>query len=431
MKIVKQVLIFVPLTACIILALHYLTSIRDEGFGREKAVLAACSALISLPVLAFHWAVPPHPKFLLRPKRKWCIRIHVIAGMLEYTIGVIAICSGAEEAGRWMAIVALGLHIPTAAFQTSTIFGSRVLMIPSYVFCLCVHGYCALHLLLSPESHFWLIQTFLAFSVYAWVRLFYYAFQRWKLFTGWSYTTAVLMAGVFVGPAILGPLAPAWLLLAVLLFVFLFWLIEAPTREQLLDNLLEHRRGIFHAQRLQRVWQRLKRRAEALAACSADEMSVEQAMFEILGGANDSQLSAVEIGQCMLQEGADPTLVGHVIEYLQQAEIDFETFRQKIWNLFEVRLNGGMRERLQARGTVGTRTPKEQAELVFDQLDIDGSGEINTFELRLLLLEWDLPSTDVHDFIQRHGASRQGIRFDSFYQSMKPVWQFAFHDRIV
>ena len=427
MRTVRQLLILLPLLAYGLCVIHLLAPGRSTaGDYHQRLLLCIASAVCGLLVLAVHWCCPPHPKFLLLGKRRVCIRIHVVAGTIEFIAAVVAFLTGDPHFAMATAAVALLAHVPTAAYQAPVVFGSRAIMLPSYLLCIALHGYCAAQLLYAPSSVFWLVQTFLTFSIYAWVRIFYLAFWRWRLFGTWSYSTAVLFAGVLIAPAVLGPLAVLFLVSFIALYVLSYWLVMRPSRDELLDNLMEHRRGTYGSARLRRVWQAFRQQV-ADGNGSSDELSdMEQAraVFRMLDTDGSGRLDVDEIRKALREAETATKFVDLFVDYLNGKQIDFEFFWRRLWNF-------GVLRRLSARQpSHPANTSDDQARVVFDQLDLDGSGHIGVFELWILLTEWDLPASDVDECIDKYGDPSGEISLTTFRDCLRPIWRFAYYDVI-
>jgi Ca2+-binding EF-hand superfamily protein len=427
MRAFKSLLVLAPLLAYGYYVIHLLAPRREIAADyQQQLLLCIASALCSVPVLAVHWLYPPHPKFMLLARRKICIRIHIVAGIIEYAAGVAAFLSGESWLAQVMAMVAIVAHVPSAAYQAPIVFGSRIIILPSYLLCIALHFYCAVRLYIEPTSTFWLIQTFLTFSIYAWVRMFYYAFQRWNLFLGWRYSTAVLFAGVLIAPAVLGPLAVIFLISFIAMYVLLYWLVMWPSRDEFLDDIMEHRRGTYRSAKLDRIWRRLRSSARKVGAGDEPRSESEQALeiFQILDTDSDGILEAEEIRRVMLQERVSLKFVDEFVYYLQGQEINFEVFKNYIWSF-------GILSRLKpSEQPRPNATHEEQAQIVFDQLDLDHSESIAAFELRMLLTEWDLPERDIDDCIKKYGNAEREIDFATFQNKLSPIWKFAYRDVI-
>jgi Ca2+-binding EF-hand superfamily protein len=276
----------------------------------------------------------------------------------------------------------------------------------------------------DPTSTFWLTQTFLAYSIYAWVRVFYYVFHRWNLFLGWRYSTAVLFAGFVIAPAILGPLAGIFLISFIALYALLYWIVIRPSYDRFLDDIMEHRRGTYRSEKLNRIWHKLRSSVPEVGPNDEPPSEVEHArvVFQILDTDGDGILEADELRRVLLREHAPAKLVDDFLHYLNGREITLEVFRKYIWNF-------GVLQRLKpSRYARSDSTAEERAQLVFEQLDLDGSGSIAAFELRMLLTEWDLTEGDVDACIKKYGNKEREIDFETFQKRLSPIWEFAYRD---
>ena len=66
---------------------------------------------------------------------------------------------------------------------------------------------------------------------------------------------------------------------------------------------------------------------------------------------------------------------------------------------------------------------------MFDQIDIDRSGYLEAFEIKMLLIEWGLPEREVLEYMRRFDTNRDG-RFsrEEFRQYFRPIWRYCFQE---
>lgn len=440
LKPLKIVLAFLPLMALTFLAMELMTRHTiDHSENRQRLILCAVSALCNLPVLFVHWCFPPHPKYLIQRRKKFSIRVHVICGTIEFAAAVAAwltlvfsdvknpifATSGGQGfaiCATVMACAALLGHIPSAAYQTRIVFGTRAIMLPSYILCIALHGYCAVKLLLEPTSTFWLYNTFLAFNIYAWVRVFYLAFCKLKLLEGSRYTVAVLCAGAMMGPSVLGPAAILFLFAFICAFDVLYWLVFRKTHDLGLF-MRERRRNTYHSEELRQVWARLK--LEALKIDAEDLSDKEQAkkVFDTLDTDDSELLSAEEIEKLLVDWKVSEKLRVALVAYLTKKNgVDFERFYRHMWCF-------GNTEWLQQQSVHKFESQEQKARFVFDLIDLDNSGCIDPLELQTLLFAWGLPAQDVEECLEQYHTGEE-IDFDEFLEKMGPIWKFAYYDVI-
>ena len=404
-------------------------SIGSPPTSLQYQLLCAFSTLLNVPVLVAHWCYPPHPKFMLLWRRLIGIRIHVVAGTVEFLAGSAALVSGEScrvVLAQVMVCAALCGHIPSAIYQTPIVFGVRAVMVPCYLLCISVHLYCAVQLLLTPSSYFWLTQTFLTFSIYAWVRLFYLAYRWSGIFKPWEYSAAVLSAGVTVAPAVLGPCSVLFLTSFVLLYVVLYWLILRPSPEEIAAWTVEHRRrSDTDDQRIQ-TW-KLARLKAATGLGDRDGMNDKQRarkVFEVLDTDANGLLGRDEVERVFVQWDVSKSLIAEFMQH--HGEVDFDSFYRHLWNFDDV--VGRLHKEKPLRGRRPEDDPRALA--VFQRIDFDDSGSISMWELRMLLRQWNLPERDLQDCVQKYGNQRGEIDFGVFQDSMSPIWRFAFYDVI-
>jgi len=432
MKTLKLALAVAPLLALAFLLMYLMTQYTvDKEENRQRLILCAVSVLCNAPVIFVHLRYPPHPKYLMLPLRKFSIRVHVFSGIIEFTAAVIAwstmLVSGTESQvfalfATVMACAAIFGHIPSSAYQTLIVFGTRAVMLPAYILCIALHLFCAANLLFEPRSEFWLYNTFLAFNIYTWVRVFYFAFCKLKLLEGSRYTVAVLCAGAMMGPAVLGPAAILFLFAFICVFDVIYWLLFRKTHEFSLF-LKERQRNTYHSEELRQVWVRLK-----LAGLTGDvndlsDKEKAKKLFDTYDKDDSGLLSADEIETVLKEWDVSETFRNGLVKYLtKKGGVDFDRFYRYLWCL-------GNTSWLQQQDARNLTTPKQKAEFIFDLIDLDDSGRIEAFELKTLLFAWGLPEEDVEECLKHYGPDLE-IDFDEFFEKMSPIWKFAYYDVI-
>jgi hypothetical protein len=143
---------------------------------------------------------------MLHPRRKFMIRLHIVCGTAEIVCAVAAYFTGQSILGTLTALFALG-HAATAIYQTPTVFGAQIIMVPGYALFIEVHIISAIFLLLNPTSVYWLISTFIVLQTYAWVRVMLLIFMSSGLFGKYYYSASILVAGMLTMPSVLGDAA--------------------------------------------------------------------------------------------------------------------------------------------------------------------------------------------------------------------------------
>jgi Ca2+-binding EF-hand superfamily protein len=425
MKHVKQIqsgLVIAAAAVAVALVLRISPGPEQGPVSPSLWLLVVLSALANIFVLAYHHTVPAHPKFLILPRRRMVLMMHIISGTMEFVFGLTALVYGGHLFwGRVMAAVAIGLHVPTALLQASWVFGSRAVMRPAYLMCIGLHGYAAVMLFLNPDSLQWTIATFVLFNTYVWVRIYYYVIDKLGLFGDSKYTVAVLAAGLTTTPVVLG--REALLGIAVSLGVYIvthmaFFVRSAAdmrefTRERARDSAL--------SPGLRAAWQRKP-------GLEGEERELARGLFRALDRDNDGIVTAAEVEEVLANANL-PT--GAIAAFMRRQGNDgamrFDTFLAQIWPIAELRAVS--REIIFTHG--GPKADRDRALFVFDLLDINGDGTIDQSELQALLDEWAMPRAEAERWTRRLGLGPgQPIEFELFFTQMRPIWRFIYYDVI-
>ena len=202
-------------------------------------------------VIGIHLYHPPHPKFSLTKKRYISITAHVMSGAAECITGAFVLFFDGRERVRlivYMAFFSL-VHVITAILQTPIVFGTRKIMIPSYVACVTLKLFCWVQLARAisdtttttmydyvangtlferkrynvmdakseAEMIAWFLALVLVHHVYVWCRVFVGIFKVTGFFRKEQYTVAIILAGSVCIPTALGffGMAYCWVVIAI------------------------------------------------------------------------------------------------------------------------------------------------------------------------------------------------------------------------
>ncbi len=375
--------------------------------------LVVVSALANVVVIAYHYTIPAHPKFLMLPWRRWVLRAHIVSGTVELVCGLIACFGDSPMAARAMAVAALGFHVPSALVQTGIVFGSRAIMVPSYVLCILTHAFCAGMLLAQPDSRMWAVNTFLVFNVYVWCRVYYYLFDLLNLFSAEKYTIAILAAGATMIPALFGPLG--FLLLAgfVGTYIVLYRALFARSPAAYGDFVRERPRDRAIPDETAPRWE-----------TDVDEEGRAGEYFELLDRDADGQLNRDELRRALAPWGLSAAATDLFADRLLAAgAVDRAGFETQVWSIGAVRNHG-----LRVLATERAVSERDQAELVFRHLDVNRDGVLSSHDLDLLLGEWGLPAAETRRYLRRAAPGATEMAFDGFFKGMRPVWRFIYYE---
>ena len=429
----KNLLLFLPVTIYAVACFYFTTTYTGaEAEYYQKLILCAASILCNFYVLYYHYTTPPHPKFLMLPKRSLSIKTHVISGTIEVIFAIVAFFSSSPEIPAIiMALSAIIGHITTSFYQTPIVFGSKSAMIPGYLFVITLHLYSAVNLILEPTSKLWLINTFLVLSIYVWCRVFYLIFTVSGLFKNNLYSAAILAAGVLILPSVLGASGNLFFILFVIAYNALYKLIMNPTAAEWLTWTKESARQTLIDEDAKELW--LSKNVAANAD-KLDDKTLAETIFARLDKDNSGNLDKEELRTLWHEWQVPDTFIDDFISRNTKLEgFDFAEFYEKIWQI------KGVKERLK-RDSLKNEclskgkniTNEEKARLIFNQIDIDRSGYIDKFEITTLLLEWGLPSVEVEEYIRAYDNNKDlKFSFEEFFNKMQPIWSFAYSNVIL
>ncbi|MBM4264092.1 MAG: hypothetical protein FJ145_22055 [Deltaproteobacteria bacterium] len=424
----KSIVFVACLTAYLIAAFVWTTvPVPDYSPSTQVLLVALLSTFFNFFVVFYHYTRPAHPKFLMLPRRRLSLVLHLIGGSVELVAAIAAYATGSHVLGLIAALAALLLHTPTAIYQTPIVFGSKAVMTPSYIFVTALHAYCAFHLLQSPSSTYWLMNTYLALNTYVWCRVFFVALRHLGLFRDSLYTAAITLAPFVTYPAIMGPIGPLLHIGFVLLFTVLARWLFRPSSEQYRNLAREYGRATVIDPGAKSLWMSKRLYAAGVAdptRVDPCEETYVRKIFDQLDTDHDGVLSGEEI-KSILADWDMPidSVQAFLRQYCDNGRIDFNTCYKKLWRIESIQ------DRLTQPLQPGKKySEREQADFVFDQVDIDRSGYLEAFEIRMLLIEWGLPEKEVTGYVRLFDINHDN-RFsrDEFYQHFRAIWRHCFH----
>ena len=214
----------------------------------QRRLFAAVALFLDFFVLVVHWWLPVHPKFVVVPRRRLCIRIHILSGTFQAMAGPAFYAlhlNGHTGASRLIciAIAAIGLcvHTPTALYLLRSAFGAVRLTIPVFIYATAAYGYTLGRLLLlglAARADL-LEHAFLAYwlclHVYVMNRICFSVLTRFNLLAHSRYDLAILLGAAVVFPASLGWATLLLTLIAVVVFNLIFVLLMDPSSQSTSD----------------------------------------------------------------------------------------------------------------------------------------------------------------------------------------------------
>jgi len=327
-KKTKNLILFLILFILAITVLFaFQGNLASTHLENQLLFLLSLSVVLNCGVILYHYSIPPHPKFLILPKRKWAIRFHVWSGTIELISGVFACFFLSPTAAIIQASAALFFHIPTALLQTPIVFGSKAVMTPSYLLCIFIHGYCALQLLINPTSQAWAINTFLIFNIYAWCRFYFYFFDRFHLFGNEKYSVSILFAGLTIIPALFGPLSILILVAYIGFYIFLVKFFFITTPQQYSNLVYERGRDALLGPEF--IKNNVKM-SEIISLKDESPRDKAEYVFNLLDSNKDSVLSQLDLEKLFYEWGLSKSEVENYYNFLGTKNINFDLFFHKM-----------------------------------------------------------------------------------------------------
>lgn len=425
--VIRPMVMTLILGAYLLVSFTILVPSDDLPMTSQALLVAWASTLCNVLVLYYHYTRPAHPKFLMLRSRRSILSWHIVSGSVQLVSLLWAYGTGQPGPTIVAAATALLLHVPTFLYQTPIVFGAKAVMTPSYWFVIALHAFCAVRLLLDPSSEALVLQTYLALNTYMWCRVFSVLFQRFGLFRDSLYTVSIFIPGFVTFPAVIGPVAPLVLIGFILLYVGSYHLLYRPDDEALRYFFREHSRYSLPDLSAKQDW--ILRRTAAAGGGSAEGMSLGEkapakAVFSLLDQNQDGVLDWSEVEGVLIEWKASTFYRSAIGRFHGTGQSwAFEEFYRRIWRFRPMASPVSM---IFDRGRTYSET--KRADLVFDRLDMDRSGYVEAFELRMLLVEWGVPAEEVAGYVQHFDDNRDG-RFsrEEFRVRFGPIWRFCFH----
>ena len=393
-----------------------------------RLFLAAVGTVFNVAIVVLHWSTAPHPKFLMHLSRKLNIRAHMIFGTIEIGSSVWALLisrrlvpgDGHNLAtfGKVQGMSAM-LHALTALNQTSIVFGAKAIMHPAYYVCGSVHFYYGARTFLSPNSVDAIMDCYLVLNIFTWCRIYLAMMFRNNIAPGYEYTISIVLASVTICPAIMGPAGGVAVLVmfAVILEVTRFLHGIDAYHPKYLELLIERDRNkIIVDTTAHSKWRGIAKDTDPKT-----DLAAARTMFKSLDTDSSGFIEACEVIALAKSMHVAPAIMDAIVAAMaaNDNKLDFDGFVRRIWRMpsFSV----------PKKSCLFAVMPMEQARIVFDTIDADGSGYIETHELSSLLVQWGCPDMEVIEYLKQYDTDGDGkFSFEEMFTQMRPIWRFGY-----
>ncbi|KAF9897414.1 hypothetical protein BX616_005642, partial [Lobosporangium transversale] len=391
----------------------------DDPEQAYRMYIAYISLFFDIAVLAYHFSTPYHPKFYVKTTRRRMLRLHIVSGCLE----IMACIAGfyAEDPTMYSyaaAILSVISHVPSTFYQIPTVLGIKAFLVPSLFMVTALHGYYAFNLALNPTSFYYLLSTYLTVHIYAWSRVFFALYYRFKLFENHRFSASMLTSGLLLVPSVMGLYGNMMLVCGVLLTDIVlrmttssdFWaswttehpreFASAPEKKVVLEALIAAAEvaNVVDSLSIQDTKTRYAQICSKVMSANvrnATPRSKAETVFRAIDVDKNNELSLQEVRDFLLACGISSQALESrlMLESLfgdrKVATLDdFCSWFTKYW----IHSNSVSVHRMPS-------TPRGQAKLVFDILDSDGSGYLDVQELEHLLISWGLPANEAASYL--------------------------------
>jgi Ca2+-binding EF-hand superfamily protein len=264
------------------------------------------------------------------------------------------------------------------------------------------------------------------------------------------YSLSITLAGLTILPFVLGPLAVLYFVVYIALCAKLWaWTCALDTAGvEWAELTREHTRAELFDTESMSLWKCI-----SPSASRAESDAAALKAFRLLDADGSGLIDEAE-AEALLKSVKVHHLVRHAVmrtlrQTGQAGGIDFPVFLRSIWNLgAKVDLAAPPLAELE-RCTL----PEEKARAVYNAIDLDGSGELEQFELAELLVQWGCPDDEVFAYLKRHDEDGNGVidcacgvrpsaaratpraathafvpspAVHEFFTKMQPIWGFGF-----
>ncbi|KAG0013305.1 hypothetical protein BGZ81_001093 [Podila clonocystis] len=317
------------------------------------------------------------------------------------------------------AVFALISQVPSTFYQIPTVLGIKAFLVPSLMMVTALHGYFAVNLVLNPTSFYYLMSTYMTVHIYAWSRVFFALYYRFKLFESHRFSAAMLTSGMLLIPSVTGIHGNIMLLIGVVICDIAlrycnsndFWvswttehpreLASAPEKKLVLDTLITaavvaHNIDELKVKDAKDRYTHICHKILSANVRHSTPRSKAEIVFKAIDVNYDNELSVSEFKDCVSACGIQTRDLEYTLlleSLFQNRKVttldDFCAWFTKNW----IHTNTVSIPRM-------PRTGRGQAKLVFETLDSDSTGYLDVEELEHLLVSWGLPASEAAGYLK-------------------------------
>ena len=263
---------------------------------------------------------------------------------------------------------------------------------------------------------------FLVHNIHIWCRVFYFCYGYVGVFQDTLYTNSILTSGLILFSAVLGVSAHMLFLGYVALSILFYFAIVQPNQVEPARFVDEYTRDLLADKKAYETWIKERERLAKLVENNepTDQKRAKQ-VFEDLDRNKNNSLDAEEVNTLLKKWNVAESCVKRFKNDSKTNSMSFEVFYRNLWRLDNTSACN-IEQGTKCEGMV-------KARFVFDVLDSNSSGYIDTLELEKLLIQCGLPENEVEAYLASDEDKRYS--FDEFYQSLKLIWDFAYENMLI
>lgn len=284
-------------------------------------------------VTCYACGAPPHPKFLLRTWNKASVYLHILSGTAEIVFGVAMWFAPNPGPLVQLQSVCSLVHCLTALNQMPLLFGTKVLMTPTYGFVVAVKLYLAANSFFHPTCYKRALGLACVHTIYAWVRMIWLFMKSTDIFRESQYSVATVCASMLVLPAI-SIAANALLFLSILGYFVYVKLCLDPTEAKI--YMKEHSRDTKALTHFQCPFAANTTTMETnflgMPRLEASPKDQAKAVWEMVDKNSDGVLEICEVADLLTSFGMPEYEVEKTVKLYgdEEGKITFETFETKL-----------------------------------------------------------------------------------------------------
>lgn len=325
----------------------------DFGLSQMLLLVGIAVPMNVFIVASYAFGAPPHPKFLLRTWNYASIMTHILSGTAEIIFGVAMWFAPNPAPLVQLQCVFSLVHSLTALNQMPLLFGTKVVMNPTYAVCVVVKLYLGVNTFFHPTCYKRALALTCVHTIYAWVRMIWIFLKETDIFRESQYSVANLCAVMLIMPAI-SIVANVVLFLSILGYFFYVKLCLDPTVAKI--YMQEHSRDTKALTRFQcpfaQTTTTMETNAFGVPQLKASPQDQARAVFKMVDTDSDGAIEVNELAELLTSFGMSEYEVGKTAELYgtEDGKITFETFETKLSAMWKFIYYEGVVDKIAAGG---------------------------------------------------------------------------------